>query len=95
MKRLVFTILLKVVAGAVLLTLLGYGCDDLYARFRHEPFADVHVDRVYAVSEKFNQIDYVRSTPVTERCVYAMFPHFGHNPCWYVMRHTLRIIKVG
>jgi len=95
MIRSLIKIVLKVLAGAVLLTLLAYGCDDLYARFRHEPFADVHVDRVYAVSEKFNQIDYVRSTPITERCVYTLFPHFGHNPCWYVTRHTLRIIKVG
>jgi hypothetical protein len=95
MKRRILKIVLKVLAGAVLLTLLAYGCDDLYARFRHKPFADVHVDRVYAVAEKFNQIDYVRSTPVTERCIYSLFPHFGQNPCWYVTRHTLRIIKVG
>ncbi len=95
MKRILFKVVLKVLAGAVLLTLIVYGGDDLYARFRHKPFADVHVDRVYAVSEKFNQLDYVRSTPVTERCVYTLFPHFGHNPCWYVMRHTLKIIKVG
>jgi hypothetical protein len=94
MKR-IFQIGLKILAGVALLALLAYGCDDLYARFRHKPFADVNVDRVYAVSEKFNQLDYVRSTPITERCVYTLFPHFGHNPCWYVTRHTLRIIKVG
>jgi hypothetical protein len=94
MKR-IFKIGFKILAAAVLLILLIYGCDDLYARLRHEPFADIHVDRVYAVSEKFNQIDYVRSTPVTERCIYSLFPHAGHNPCWYVTRHTLRIIKVG
>lgn len=95
MMRRILKTLFKVLAAAVLLALIVYGCDDLYARLRHEPYADVHVDRVYAVSEKFNQLDYVRSTPVTERCVYALFPHFGHNPCWYVTRHTLRIIKVG
>jgi hypothetical protein len=55
----------------------------------------VHVDRVLAVAEKFNKIDYERSTPITQRCVYSLFPHFGHNPCWYVTRHTLIIIKVG
>ena len=81
--------------AAVLLTLFVYGCDYLYARLRHEPFLDVHVDRVLAVAEKFNKIDYARTTPITERCVYSLFPHFGHNPCWYVTRHTLIIIKVG
>ena len=58
-------------------------------------FSDVHVDRVLAVAEKFNKIDYARTTPITERCVYSLFPHFGHNPCWYVTRHTLIIVKVG
>jgi hypothetical protein len=95
MKRIFFNILVKVLAGSILLAVFAYGCDDLYAHARHEPFADVHVDRVYAVAEKFNQIDYVRSTPITERCIYSLFPHFGHDPCWYVTRHTLRIIKVG
>ncbi len=88
-------IFLKILMAAVLLALFVYGCDYLYARLRHEPFLDVHVDRVLAVAEKFNKIDYARTSPITERCVYSLFPHFGHNPCWYVTRHTLIIIKVG
>ena len=27
--------------------------------------------------------------------VYSIFPHFGHNPCWYVTRHTVRYIRIG
>jgi hypothetical protein len=88
-------ILFKALAAAALLTLVAYGCDDLYARFRHAPYADVHIDRFLAVAEKFNKIDYERTDPVTERCVYALFPHFGYNPCWYVTRHTVRMINVG
>ncbi len=72
-----------------------YLCDDLYARFRHEPFADVHIDRMLAVHEKFNKIGYESTDPITERCVYALFPHFGYNPCWYVTRHTMRFIDIG
>jgi hypothetical protein len=87
--------LLRIAAGIVLVAAVIYVGDDLYARWRHEPYADVHIDRILAVSEKFNKIDYERTDPVTERCVYSLLPHFGHNPCWYVTRHTLRFIKIG
>ena len=82
-------------AAAVAIVTVAYGCDFLYAKFRPAPFAEVHIDRYLMVSEKFNKIDYERTDPVTERCVYSIFPHFGDSPCWYLMRHTLRFIKVG
>jgi hypothetical protein len=90
MKR----IFLKLLLAAVLLTVV-YGCDDLYARLRHEPFADIRVERMLAVAEHFNKINYERIDPITERCVYSLFPHFGHNPCWYVTGHTVQLIKIG
>ena len=86
---------LKIPLAAAAFTLFVYGCDDIYAHLRHEPFADIHVDRILAVAEHFNKIDYERTDPITERCVYSLFPHFGNNPCWYVTRHTLRVIKIG
>jgi hypothetical protein len=86
---------MKWVLGISVFAAILYVCDDLYARFRRDPFASVHVDRVLAVREKFNKITYERTSPVTERCVYALFPHFGSNPCWYVQRHTMRFINVG
>lgn len=85
----------KILLAAVLFLIVVYGCDELYARVRNNPFADVHVDQLLAVHEKFNKIDYERIDPTTERCVYAIFPHLGHNPCWYVMRHTTRVINIG
>lgn len=85
----------KIALGVAALVGFLYGCDDLYARIRHEPFADVHIDRYLAISEKFNKIGYEPTTPITERCVYSLFPHFGHNPCWYVTRHTTQFIKIG
>lgn len=88
-------IFLRILIAVALLTLFVYGCDDLYARLRHEPFADIRIDRYLAVAEKFNKIDYERTTPITERCVYSLFPHSGHNPCWYVTRHTFVLVKVG
>lgn len=72
-----------------------YSTDYLYARFRPAPFADVHIERFLAVAEHFNKIGYERTTPVTERCVYSLFPHFGNAPCWYLTRHTVRFVKIG
>jgi hypothetical protein len=84
----------RILAGVLGVVLL-YISDDLYARARHDPFDNVHIDRVLAVREKFNKITYERTSPVTERCVYALFPHFGSNPCWYLKRHTMKFIDIG
>ena len=88
-------ILLSIPIAALLLTTVVYGCDDLYARLRHEPFADIHIDRVLAVAQKFNKIDYERIDPIPERCVYSLFPHFGDSPCWYLNRYTRQQVNVG
>jgi len=88
-------IVLKVLLALTLIAALVYGCDDLYARMRHEPGEDVRIDRVLAVAQKFNKIDYERTDAITERCVNSVFPHFGHNPCWYVKRHTVRLVPIG
>jgi len=91
MKRLI----LKILMGLLAMTAVTYAFDNLYVLMRQNPYADVKIDRYYAVAEKFNKIDYERTDPITERCVYSLFPHKGYNPCWYVTRHTLRFIKVG
>jgi hypothetical protein len=88
-------ILWKVLIATIALAIGVYALDYVYARVRKTPFANVHIDQFYAVSEKFNMIAYERGTAVNERCVYSIFPHFGNKPCWYLMRHTLRYIKVG
>ena len=85
----------KILFACALLTAVMYGGDDLYVHLRHNPYADVRINRILAIAEKFNKIDYERTDPVTERCVYSLFPHFGYNPCWYLTRHTVRVINVG
>lgn len=88
----------KLLRGAIVFVAgvaAAWGVDDLYARLRHEPFADVHVDRVLVVKENFNKVEYDRTDPTTERCVYSLFPHFGHDPCWYLMRHATQFVKVN
>ncbi len=50
----------KILLAAVLFLIVVYGCDEIYARVRSNPFADVHIDQLLAVHEKFNKIDYER-----------------------------------
>jgi hypothetical protein len=90
-RRLVWRVLLAVIAFAAVL----YGCDFVYAWARKAPFADVHVERYLEIAQHFNKVGYERTDPVTERCVYSIYPHFGYAPCWYLMRHTVRFVKIG
>lgn len=85
----------NVLVATIAFAIVVYAFDSIYARVRKGPFANVRIDQYYAVTEKFNMIAYERGTSITERCVYSIFPHFGNSPCWYLMRHTLRYIKVG
>jgi hypothetical protein len=52
-------------------------------------YSDVRVDHVYTSTNKWHQVEYSRGLPTTERCVYALFPHGGYRPCWYVTTHTM------
>ncbi len=65
----------------------------LFARGKDNPqlYSDVAVDQVFTSTNKWKEVEWSRGTAVTERCVYALFPHFGNRPCWYVQRHTMRV----
>jgi len=78
----------------VLLSLaaLSYLADDLWARHRNRPVEQVKVDRVYAVVNQWNQVEYSMGTPIMETCLDSLMPHFGYTPCWYLRRHTMRQI---
>lgn len=88
-------ILKRTAFGIAAAAAAAYGIDDLYIRIRHEPYADVPINRVLVVQDNFNKTEYERTNPTSERCVYSLFPHFGHNPCWYVTRHANQFVKVN
>ncbi len=54
-------------------------------------YEDVHVDHVYTDTNKWNDIEYSRGAPTTERCVNSLFPHGGNQPCWYLKKHTMNV----
>jgi hypothetical protein len=85
----------KTLLAAIAVAAAVYAVDLLYAHVRKAPFADVQIERFLAIAEHFNKVSYERTDPVTEKCVYALFPQYGYAPCWYLMRHTTRFVKVG
>ena len=93
--RLLWTILGFIGAAAAILYVFDYVSAKYAIPGNRQVYADVTIDQYWAVKEKGNKIEYSPADPVVERCVYAVFPHFGYKPCWYLMRHTRRAIEVG
>lgn len=60
---------------------------------KREPFAVIRVDQLYAIPNKWNEVDWSRGDPVMEQCVNSLLPHFGLRPCWYVRRDTMHVNK--
>jgi hypothetical protein len=89
---------LMLILAVVAVPAIFYGLDDLSvaigvpARPRYSTFT---INRFYRVNEKFNKFSLNPMPPIDERCVNALFPHFGSNPCWYVSRHTMQSIAVN
>jgi hypothetical protein len=94
MKRAVFWVVSAIVAIAVLL----YAGDYCSLRFRipggRPQFGQVTVNPLYAIRVKNGKIQYEPGQQETDTCVHSLFPHFGNSPCWYLSRHTDKIINI-
>jgi hypothetical protein len=94
MVRTLVRILAYTLAGMLGAFALVYGMDHLslvYQIPKREPFDTIRVDQLYAIPNKWNEVDWSRGDPVMERCVNALLPHFGSRPCWYVRRDTMHV----
>lgn len=90
-------VLLYLAGGLLVAAGLVYGLDylSLVAGVpRRETFDTIRVDQLYAIPNKWNEVDWSRGDPVMERCVNALFPHYGSRPCWYVKRDTMHVNKL-
>jgi len=94
MKRLVGMILIVF----AVVTAIVYAGDYLWARYRlphrQDAFDAVTVTPLYVIHEKNNKVEYQLAQPQNEVCVRSLFPHFGYAPCWYVRKHTEKIIDI-
>ena len=91
--------ILRVVLALLLCLALLYLGDDLSARFRipgnRQTLGTVQVQTFWAITQKDGRIDYEIGDSNNETCLQALFPHLGYTPCWYLTRHTKKIVKVG
>jgi hypothetical protein len=89
----------RILSVAILFGGLLYVGDYLSLRLRipnqRAQFGSVEVRRYYAVPLKNRSTEYLFDQPANMACVYALFPHFGDPPCWYLERHTQQEIRMG
>ena len=86
------------VAVVVVLCALVYAGDYVSARF-HIPkgsgtLSTVEVQPYYAVPLKGGKTEFMFLQPENQTCVNSLFPHQGHNPCWYVRRHRDKPVNI-
>ena len=97
MARLLIRIAEYTLIGLLSAAGLVYGLDYLSLVYRipkRDQFQTIRVDQLYAIPNKWNEVDWSRGDPVMERCVNALLPHFGARPCWYVRRDTMHVNKL-
>jgi hypothetical protein len=58
------------------------------------PLGTVEVQPYYAVPLKDGKTEFMFLKPENQVCVHSLFPHLGHNPCWYVRRKRNKRIDV-
>ncbi len=89
--------LIRVLYALVMLFALAYSYDFASVRSRakaqkaHDPFDVVTYPHLLAIPQKGNKVDYeldAESPMESETCVHSLFPHFGYDPCWYVLRKS-------
>jgi len=73
------------------------GCEDLWLRYRMSHGAGANLfDQVTIIEAgevKGGKLEYYTDQPQMQTCVHAVFPHFGDAPCWYVKRHTTKMLS--
>jgi hypothetical protein len=85
-----FILITVCLAGAV------FGLDYLSVALRiphREQFSVIRVDQLYAIPNRWNEVDWSRGDPVMEKCVNSLLPHYGFRSCWYVRRDTMHVNK--
>ena len=94
MKR---AILIGVGTMLALLSLV-YAGDYCSVRYRipggRPQFGQVQVNVLYVIHVKGGKIQYEPGPQETDTCVHSLFPQYGCKPCWYLSRHTDKLIDI-
>jgi hypothetical protein len=82
----------RIILAAIALLLATYMADWTWFLHRSSDTkaGDVlgSVTYYYASALKDGKAEVYFDQPQTEICVHSLFPHSGHNPCWYASRKS-------
>jgi hypothetical protein len=88
----------RVMLTLALLLVVTYAGDYCVVRFgipRGRPqFGQITRNVLYVIHVKGGKIHYEPGPQETDTCVNSLFPHFGDSPCWYLSRHTDKLINI-
>ena len=86
------------ILATIILLALVYAGDYCSLRYQiphgRPQFGQVTVNSMYAIHVKNGKIQYEPGDQEVDTCVHSLFPHFGDQPCWYLARHTDKIINI-
>jgi hypothetical protein len=93
-----FRHLKRILAALLALLAAVYFGDYLSVRYRipnnREPLEIVEIQRYYAVRLKSGKTEITNAGSENQVCTNSLFPHLGYAPCWYVHRHTRKMIDI-
>jgi hypothetical protein len=91
-------VILRALGVCALALLMIYLIDFCVLRFRlatnRNAYSTVQVRPFYAVPRKDHKIQFMFDDPRDETCVNSLFPHDGHDPCWYLRRNREKRIDL-
>jgi hypothetical protein len=90
-----YKVVLKSLSVIAIAAILTYAADGLFLHYRGTPHEDLRVDSMYAMTNRWNEVEYSVGGTGSERCVESLFPHDGFTPCWYLTRHAMHYIRIG
>jgi hypothetical protein len=88
---------LTAILALLTLAALTYAGDYLSLRYQvpnRPQFSPVQRNDMYVIHTKGAKIQYEPGPIETDQCVHSFFPHFGCQPCWYLTRHTDKLIDI-
>jgi hypothetical protein len=94
MKRAILIAVVTMLA-LLLVTYVGDYCSVRYQIPGGRPqFGQVTVNILYVIHVKGGKIQYEPGPQETDTCVHALFPQYGCSPCWYLSRHTDKLVDI-
>jgi hypothetical protein len=88
----------RVILVLLVLLALVYAGDYCALRYKipsgRPQFAQITVNDLYVIHVKGGKTQFEPGDQETDTCVNSLFPHMGYSPCWYLRKHTDKLINI-